>query len=74
MHGQIMNGSDSVVVFGIINITKCFKYMNSCPGLWHALEQWDNLHYHNVLLELFFPSNTLPYAKQMDIHDFTDEI
>lgn len=54
MHGQIMNGSDSVVVFGIINITKCFKYMNSCPGLWHALEQWDNLHYHNVLLELFF--------------------
>lgn len=54
MHGQIMNGSDSVVVFGIINITKCFKYMNSCPGLWHALKQWDNLHYHNVLLELFF--------------------
>lgn len=54
MHGQIMNGSDSVVVFGIINITKCFKYMNSCPGLWHALRQWDNLHYHNVLLELFF--------------------
>lgn len=74
MHGQIMNGSDSVVVFGIINITKCFKYMNSCPGLWHALEQWDNLHYHNVLLELFFSSKTLPYAKQKDIHDFTDEI
>lgn len=33
MHGQIMNGSDSVVVFGIINITKCFKYTNSCLGL-----------------------------------------
>lgn len=22
----------------------------------------------------FFSSNTLPYAKQMDIHDFTDDI
>lgn len=69
MHRQIMNGSDSVVVFGIINITKCFK-----PGAVTRTKQWDNLHYHNVLLELFFSSNTLPYAKQMDIHDFTDEI
>lgn len=51
-----------------------FQIYEFLPGAVTRTKQWDNLHYHNVLLELFFPSNTLPYAKQMDIHDFTDEI
>lgn len=51
-----------------------FQIYEFLPGAVTRTKQWDNLHYHNVLLELFFSSNTLPYAKQMDIHDFTDEI
>lgn len=51
-----------------------FQIYEFLPGAVTRTKQWDNLHYHNVLLELFFSSNTLPYAKQMDIHDFTDDI
>lgn len=49
-----------------------FQIYEFLPGAVTRTKQWDNLHYHNVLLELFFSSNTLPYAKQKDIHDLTE--
>lgn len=48
-----------------------FQIYEFLPGAVTRTKQWDNLHYHNVLLELFF---FFEYAKQKDIHDFTDEI